>query len=180
MNIPKIEKGDIPKIIRVYIPSMKKIYISNPSTSFNQQISYIPKPSLSIIQNSSIVSMKPKLTSVVSTSPIYNYIQKGIPVKSYASVQALSTYPLKAYSTPKILKYNQNVISQIPNMKAIVPIQPAVQIPSTKYSNRIYITPGYALPSIYSGPSYNSSKSRNNLNFVGNKYVSKTYQARKL
>ena len=34
-------------------------------------------------------------------------------------------------------------------MKAIVPIQPAVQIPSTKYSNRTYITPGYALPIVY-------------------------------
>ena len=93
IKIPKIQKVYIPKIKKVYIPSKKKIYITNPSTSFNQQISYIPKPSLSIIQNSSIVSMKPKLTSVVSQSPIYNYIQKGIPVKSYAPVQA-STFNL--------------------------------------------------------------------------------------
>ena len=93
IKIPKIQKVYIPKIKKVYIPSKKKIYITNPSTSFNQQISYIPKPSLSIIQNSSIVSMKPKITSVVSQSPIYNYIQKGIPVKSYAPVQA-STFNL--------------------------------------------------------------------------------------
>lgn len=172
IKIPKIQKVYIPKIKKVYIPRKQKIYINKPSsiTSYNQQISYIPKPSLSVT----------KPLSIVSPSSTYNYIQKTIPLKSSAPVQVISTYPLKAYSSPKIIKYDQNVISQIPNMKAIVPIQSPIQIPSTKHSNRTYITPRYASPNIYSGSSFNSSKSRNNLNLVGNKYISRTYQARKL
>ena len=182
IKIPKIQKVYVPKKKKVYIPNKKKIYINKPSSSasFNQQISYIPKPSLSVTKNSSIISNVPKTLSIVPLSSTYNYIENTIPVKSYSPFPALSTYPLKNYSEHKILKYNQNVISQIPNMNGIIPIQPSSQIPSNKYSNRTYVTPNYTLSNIYSGSSVNSSKSKNILNFIGNKYASRTYQARKL
>ena len=144
----------IPKIQKVYVPKIKKVIIPKKKKIYINKPStiYVPKPSLSIIK----------------TSPIY------------APVQAVSKYPLKSYSSSKILKYNQNIISQIPSVNAVVPIQTSVQLQPFKYSNKTYIAPGYNMSNLYSGSTFNSAKSRNNLNFVGNIYKSKTYQARKL
>ena len=144
----------IPKIQKVHVPKIKQVIIPRKKRIYINKKStiYVPKPSLSIIK----------------TTPIN------------APLQAVLAYPLKSYSTPKIIKYNQNVISQIPNMNVVSPIQPQVQFPNIKYCNRTYSASGYGLPNMYSGATFNSSKSRNNLNFVGNKYTSRTYQARKL
>ena len=150
IKIPKVHKVIIPKIKKVYIPSKTKIIVNKPSsttsiiipetsTSYSQNITYVPTPSLPVSQTITTITTLPEPVPKPSISMVPAPIVTSTILKPKRSIST-------SYVTSKVYKSSlpsqsisivpQPIVSQVPNIKI-----KHVKVPTTSIIQTNYQTP---------------------------------------
>lgn len=149
IKIPKVHKVIIPKIKKVYIPSKTKIIVNKPSsttsiiipetsTSYSQNITYVPPPSLPVSQTITTITTLPEPVPKPSISMVPAPIVTSTILKPKRSISTsyVTSKVYKSMPSQSISLVPQPIVSQVPNIKI-----KHVKVPTTSIIQTNYQTP---------------------------------------